>query len=257
MLSSFSTSMVMSTSSLSPAEPVIDGRCSWDEDARCWTCKWKAFACDRGYWYFGQRMELEKAADRQGATDGKNGRCLYSHESNRFSCSRTGFVYVDDVLCADRRTEEQKKEDEDKGARTKRKKYVRDAAIGGTFGGKLGISILCCYCRCCCSKAGRSWRWTQRGHKCGARDVQRKRDVRDAIELDRIGVMEEQTRAKLEREVEDAPVKVIRKAKVGSLEQKDLISQWERIKAAEKTMQVLVRQPVCDGNTNDNEAIHV
>jgi hypothetical protein len=49
--------------------------------------------------------------------------------------------------------------------------------------------------------------------------------VRDAIELERIGVMEEQTRATLEREVEDAPVKVTRKAKVGNLEQKDLISQ--------------------------------
>src|ERR1700722_15718922 len=31
-LSSISTSMMMSTSSASPAEPLIDGRCSWDED---------------------------------------------------------------------------------------------------------------------------------------------------------------------------------------------------------------------------------
>jgi hypothetical protein len=80
-------------------------------------------------------------ADRQGAADSKNGRCLYSHGSKSFNCSRAGFVCVDEILCADGRTEEQK-EDEDKGARSKRKKYVRDAAIGGAFGGELGILIL-------------------------------------------------------------------------------------------------------------------
>jgi len=47
---------------------------------------------------------------------------------------------MDEVLYADSKTEEQNKEDKDKGARTERKKCVRDAAIGGTFGGILGIS---------------------------------------------------------------------------------------------------------------------
>ena len=47
---------------------------------------------------------------------------------------------MDEVLCADRRTEEQNKKDKDKGARAERKKYVRDAAIGGTFGRILRIS---------------------------------------------------------------------------------------------------------------------
>ena len=47
---------------------------------------------------------------------------------------------MDEVLCADRRTEEQNKKDKDKGARAERKKYARDAAIGGTFGRILRIS---------------------------------------------------------------------------------------------------------------------
>jgi hypothetical protein len=107
MLSSILTSM-MSTSSASPAEPLIDGHCSWDEDARHWTCKRKDFVCDRGYLCFDQRTELEKVANRQEAADRTNGRYLYSHESNSFGCSGTGFVCVDEVLCVDRRTEEQK-----------------------------------------------------------------------------------------------------------------------------------------------------
>ena len=44
---------------------------------------------------------------------------------------------VDEILGADDRTEEQKKEEEDKGAMVKRKNYVRDAAIGGIFGENL------------------------------------------------------------------------------------------------------------------------
>jgi hypothetical protein len=43
----------------------------------------------------------------------------------------------------------------------------------------------------------------------------RKRDVRDAIKLERIRVKEQQRQAKLGREVEDTLVKAIQKAKVG------------------------------------------
>jgi hypothetical protein len=66
----------------------------------------KFSSCDRGYRYFDQRTELEKVADRQGAADSKNGRCLYSHGSKSFNCSWAGFVCVDEILCADRRTED-------------------------------------------------------------------------------------------------------------------------------------------------------
>jgi hypothetical protein len=51
------------------------------------------------------------------------------------------------------------------------------------------------------SGARRSWRWAQRGHGHSARDVQEgvKRDVRDVIKLERIGVIEEQRWTKHER----------------------------------------------------------
>ena len=72
--------------------------------------------------------------------------------------------------------------------------------------------------------------------------------------LKRIWLMEKQRLAKLEREVEDALVKAIWMAKAGSLEQKDLIVQWEKTKAViEETTQVPVRQSVRDGNANNNE----
>jgi hypothetical protein len=137
--------------------------------------------CDRGYLCFDKRTELEKVADRQEAADRKNGRCLYSHKSNIFRCSRTSFVCVDQVLCGVRTTEEQNKEDEDKGARAKRKKYVRDAAIGGTFEGMLGISTLCCYC-CYCGSGGRKKKSetdAERARTRRERDLQRARTQRE------------------------------------------------------------------------------
>src|ERR1700722_15735043 len=126
-----------------------------------------------------QRTELEKVADVQEAADRKSGRCLYYHESNSFSGSRTGFVCVDEVLCVDRGTEEQNKENEEKGPRAKRKKYVRDTAIGGTFGRMLGISILCCCCCCCCSSGRKKVPETdaERARTRRERDLQRDTDA--------------------------------------------------------------------------------
>lgn len=115
---------------------------------------------------------------------------------------------MDEVLCADRRTEEQNKEDKDKGVRAKWKKYVRDAAIGGTFGGILGISTA--IVAVVAAMGGRrSRRRTQRGHGHGERGICRghRRSTRDAIKLERIRVKEEQRQTKLEREVEDTLVK--------------------------------------------------
>src|SRR5271168_4263652 len=86
---------------------------------------------------------------------------------------------VDEVLCADRRTEEQNKEDKDKGARAKRKKYVRDAAIGGTFGGTFGgiLGISTAIVAVVAAVGGRrSRRRTQRGHGHGERGIYRGRE---------------------------------------------------------------------------------
>jgi hypothetical protein len=105
---------------------------------------------------------------------------------------------------------------------------VRDTAIGGTFGGDTRnfdplLLLLLLLQKWAEEEAGDE----HRGHGRNARGVQRprKRDVRDAIKLERIGVKEEQRQTKLEREVEDTLVKAIQKAKVGSPEQRDLIAQ--------------------------------
>jgi hypothetical protein len=123
--------------------------------------------------------------------------------------------------------------------RAKRKKYVKDTAIGGTFGGNTRnfdplLLLLLLLQKWAEEEAGdghrghgHGERGIYRGHGRSAREVQRarKRDARDAIKLERIGVKEEQRQKKLEREVEDTLVKAIQKAKVGSPEQRDLIAQ--------------------------------
>ena len=101
---------------------------------------------------------------------------------------------------------------------------MKDTAIGGTFGGVLGILILCYFCECVRSSM----------EKKAARDVSKARERRErsAIEFERARVKGEQRRTKQERGVEDAVVKRIHKSKAGSQQPEDFIAQWERMRAA-------------------------
>jgi hypothetical protein len=206
-LNNFFISMVTTTSSSRATEPLVDGRCYWVESTRRWTCKRKGFTCGGDYVCVDQRTELQKQVDRQEAADGNDGRCLYNFESNTFRCPRKGFECMDEVFCVDKRTEGERMEDEEEEAMAgaRRKKRVRDAAIGGTFGGILGLLVLSC---CCCGCAHENRKTKSRAKK------------------------EERRQAKDDRAVEHAIVKAIQKSEAGSPEQRDSIALWERMRAA-------------------------
>jgi hypothetical protein len=218
---SFLSSMVTLISSSRAAEPSVDGRCYWAESTRRWTCKRKGFACGGENVCIDQRTELQKQPDRQEAADGT--KCLYNFESNTFGCARKGYECIDEVLCVDRRTEGERmdNEREEERVKTRRKKYVRDAAIGGAFGGILGLFSLCCCCGC----------MNQMVEEESAKKAkkERKQGQADAIKLRRSKVTEEPRQAKHDREVEDVLVKTIQASEAGSQAQLDLIAQWERI----------------------------
>jgi len=85
MLSSILTSM-MSTSSASPAEPLIDGVAAAGMRMPGAGPASGKISSATGYLCFDPRTELEKIPNRREAADHKNGRCLYSHESNMRCC---------------------------------------------------------------------------------------------------------------------------------------------------------------------------
>ena len=83
----------------------------------------------------------QKEADKHDTADGENGRCAYSYDAQSYYCTQRGFVCIDEMVCADRRTAEEKAEDE--ALRVGKKRKVKRVAVivDGIFGGVIGVAL--------------------------------------------------------------------------------------------------------------------
>ena len=125
-----------SPSPTSRAASLIDGRCQRD-CCKGWKCSRKGFECEGGV-CVDRRTPEQKEADKHDAADGKNGRCKYSYDAQSYYCTQRGFVCIDEMVCADHRTAEEKAEDEAVGL----EKIV--AIVCGVFGGVIVIVVVTC-----------------------------------------------------------------------------------------------------------------
>jgi hypothetical protein len=138
------TTITESPSPTSRAVSLIDGRCYW-RDYGGWQCSRKGFVCE-GNVCVDRRTPEEKEADKQDAADGKNGRCKYSYDAQSYSCTQRGYVCINETVCADHRTPEEKAEDkaEDEALSVERKRKATRTAkiVGGVFGGVIGVALV-------------------------------------------------------------------------------------------------------------------
>jgi hypothetical protein len=225
----------------SPAWPTAsftDGRCTWSALSATWKCDRKGFVCegwvdnsrhDHHGVCVDRRTPEQKEADKQEAANGKNGRCAYSYDTQSYYCTHRGSFCTVEMVCADHRTAEEKAEDQAVEAfkealreedRSRRSRI--NAIVGGAFSGLIGVGVLCCIWRC--------WRRKRQAGAPAREQVRRERQ--DAMELRVIADKENKRKARLDEELERALIKGIMAGRPGSLEQRDLVAQLERVRVA-------------------------
>jgi hypothetical protein len=182
-----------------------------------------------------RRTPGQKEADKHEAADGKNGGCAYSYDTQGYYCTQRGFVCIDEMACADRRTAEEKAEDkaiealeealrQESQRRHKRMNAIVGGIISGLIGVVIGVGTLCWVWRC---------RRKRREGK-PARE-QTRRDRERGMELAKVEstrAKKEEKKANLDRELEKALINGITAARPGTCLQRDLVAQLERVRAA-------------------------
>lgn len=79
--------------------------------------------------------------------EGKNGRCLFTYETGNYTCAQRGFECQDQTLCVDRRTPEEKAEDNKIHAAKAKTAKLAGAIVGGIIGAGVLLSRMICCCR--------------------------------------------------------------------------------------------------------------
>jgi hypothetical protein len=90
-------------------------------------------------------MPEQKEADKQEKADGKDGRCLFTFDTGKYTCTQRGFQYQDNNFCIDHRTPEEKAEDGKIQAKkdTQKRKDDLENAKSKNLAGAIAGGIVC------------------------------------------------------------------------------------------------------------------
>jgi hypothetical protein len=103
------------------------------------------------------RTPEQKEADKQVTANGKDGRCLFTFETGKYTCTQQDFVCQEEHFCVDNRTPEQKAEDDklqairdEQKRRDDLEKAKTGKLAGGIVGGRICAAIILGVVICCC-----------------------------------------------------------------------------------------------------------